>query len=1446
MTIKSIATTNIYNTIAESVYDELLTNSSIFYTYIGKIMDFVGDENIALDNKNYEIKVRNNIVYLKRVNPNDIAHVVKRIDWVTGTVYDMYDDNYHGASIANILINSGGTGYDANTTAYVVGGKGRNTDLSVSVETTTGSITGIIVNDAGIEFTSIPQIVIVGTGTGASAVPVLSSSYVTHSGYPSLRKSNFYVLTTDYNVYKCIDNNNINKSVNMPSKTIIDPFNTADGYMWKFMYHIPMSLRKKFLTIQYMPVYNVLTSSFYSNGGLDYVTVTDGGSGYATSGSDEITVVGDGTGAVLQAQISSLSHEIFGATILGNGNRYYPTTTKYISSITKTTVSGVCTVTVTTGTAHRLVAGTTITIQNAGSTYNGTYVVNSPIVNNNTFTMTLVGGTGTESLFYGNITRTVASFSIASITSMDNVATITTTTAHGLNDGGVVTVANVVANTLFNTNHTIEKIISPTAFTVSFVGSVTSGAVGTVVPAPLVIYTIARSSNVVTVVTRHPHNFFAPISISLISATSGVITVTATGHGLRNGDVVNISGTTAFNVTGVTIANVTLNTFTFTSAIANTSETAGYINCAANVANIIGYTGSNYSVSAVIDSRTITFAQTGTNDSTYVAPYITYNTGLNLTSTGIGKYTGNSSAVLQPNILLKNGFDYSSVPNILIPDAAGTYAKFTGSCEDTSTFSGSTTYVTQFTGSISTTQLSVSSISSNRIVIGQTVVGIGIAPNTIITAFVSGTNGGAGVYTVSISQTVASGTGMVAYIGTAANFTAAIATNGQMTVATPSSGALIVGQTISGAGISIGTTITAFVSGINGGAGVYTLSWSPSVAIAAGTAVTATMSTNNIYVSSVSSGSITINQVLSGTGVNTNTTISAIIYANSGGIYTISSIQNIASTVFTGIKNSSIMNVTAVSAGTIVIGQTIAGSNIISGTTITGFVSGTAGGIGYYNISIPQYFTSTAITVSATATATVTGTAVSGITLNTKGSGYSIAPVVYFMGGSTNMVTATATVANGSVSGITINTYGVGYSTAPLVYLAGGGGTGATATAVVSKGTITQILITNAGTGYISAPLVYFSGTSGMCCSATTRIYNGTVDRIEIDSTIDTIKIVDPGKGYSPAAAATITVNGDGTGASLTPYIKNGSIRNIAVDSKGEGYTFADITINGTSTTSAKAYANFSTTSVNGQLDTNQYNVEILAAMGAIHVIKVENGGIGYRSTDTVTISGDGGYAAASIVVDGNGTITKVIVSNYGYNYNIATATVSTYTGSGAVLRPIISPTGGHGKNAIAELYADNMMFFTKMSATDTYSTYPISNKFYQYGLFRSPKIYNDNKDFSDQLGSTCFDVMGTFNGTDFTQGGTVKIMWNGIANYFYVVELKLNGMLLQQNSGNSYIPMISDIVVNDSTNISFTITQINYPTVNKSSGDIIDINNVTGFNKTDNQIISLRTIINI
>ena len=131
-----------------------------------------------------------------------------------------------------------------------------------------------------------------------------------------------------------------------------------------------------------------------------------------------------------------------------------------------------------------------------------------------------------------------------------------------------------------------------------------------------------------------------------------------------------------------------------------------------------------------------------------------------------------------------------------------------------------------FTGSTSGTTLTVTSMSSGTIAVGQSLYGVGVSAETVITALGSG-SGGVGTYTINVSQTNSSRSLNSTAVGAVVTATIAGTT---LTVSAVSSGILYLGQTIQGAGVTAGSVITAFGTG-TGGAGTYTLSASSTVAV---------------------------------------------------------------------------------------------------------------------------------------------------------------------------------------------------------------------------------------------------------------------------------------------------------------------------------------------------------------------------------------------------------------------------------------------------------------------------------------------------------------------------------------------------------------------------------------------------------------------------------------
>lgn len=237
------------------------------------------------------------------------------------------------------------------------------------------------------------------------------------------------------------------------------------------------------------------------------------------------------------------------------------------------------------------------------------------------------------------------------------------------------------------------------------------------------------------------------------------------------------------------------------------------------------------------------------------------NDGTTATATGQKAYANNATG--------KVSFAGTGTPP--------TSASVTGSIAANTTDTGSIA-VNSLTGSISGTTLTVSAIATGALFPGQTLSNTtsSIVPGTTIVSQLTGTTGSTGTYQVSVSQTVNSGT--------------ITGSGGTFTVAGTITGTFAVGQTLTGSGVTAGQTILAKISG-TGGAGTYAVSIAQTVAAEAITASGGTMT-----VSAVSSGTLFLNDTVTGAGVTAGTYISGFLTGTGGtGTYLVSIGQTVGS-----------------------------------------------------------------------------------------------------------------------------------------------------------------------------------------------------------------------------------------------------------------------------------------------------------------------------------------------------------------------------------------------------------------------------------------------------------------------------------------------------------------------------------------------------------------------
>ena len=146
------------------------------------------------------------------------------------------------------------------------------------------------------------------------------------------------VVSDEFKVYKCINNNSNAKSVNKPTSTGTAVFSLDDGYQWKFMFQISSSDQTKFLDTDYIPVRKLTGNPTHDvTGEVDTITVDTAGAGYDSTPS--VVISGDGTGAGATATMagSGGSQTVDSITVTTPGSGYSFALASFVGGTPSTT-----------------------------------------------------------------------------------------------------------------------------------------------------------------------------------------------------------------------------------------------------------------------------------------------------------------------------------------------------------------------------------------------------------------------------------------------------------------------------------------------------------------------------------------------------------------------------------------------------------------------------------------------------------------------------------------------------------------------------------------------------------------------------------------------------------------------------------------------------------------------------------------------------------------------------------------------------------------------------------------------------------------------------------------------------------------------------------------------------------------------------------------------------
>ena len=359
---------------------------------------------------------------------------------------------------------------------------------------------------------------------------------------------------------------------------------------------------------------------------------------------------------------------------------------------------------------------------------------------------------------------------------------------------------------------------------------------------------------------------------------------------------------------------------------------------------------------------------------------------------------------------------------------------------------------------------------------------------------------------------------------------------------------------------------------------------------------------------------------------------------------------------------------------------------------------------------------------------------------------------------------------------------------------------------------------------------------SGFASTSYIPVQRSLSDYFYGSGAIQSITVGTGGSNYA-AASTSITITGDGTGATATAIITGGVITGVTVSTPGSGYTYATATVVSTSGAGASLTVNFAT----NDFISTQSVVEQVAVPGEIWAWNITTAGTNYPSGTTITVNGDGtGATVVPTIV--NGSITKLTVGNAGSGYTWATLTVTapgrvTAGSVDLVADAIYAPIGGHGYDAVAELYGCTLVV-NSLIKTDTVIN-QVAQNYRQFGLISNPKHAITFDTFKDNSQLAVYDIA-----VGATTGLVVDevLVFNNVRYrvvFFSGLNVKLQKLSAAsgQPSGTGY--------AESAASRTYTITQvINFPTVNKFSGSLLYVSNENPFTITSSQGIVVKTYI--
>ena len=235
--------------------------------------------------------------------------------------------------------------------------------------------------------------------------------------------------------------------------------------------------------------------------------------------------------------------------------------------------------------------------------------------------------------------------------------------------------------------------------------------------------------------------------------------------------------------------------------------------------------------------------------------------------------------------------------------------------------------------------------------------------------------------------------------------------------------------------------------------------------------------------------------------------------------------------------------------------------------------------------------------------------------------------------------------------------------------------------------------------------------------------------------------------------------------------------------------------------------------------------------------------------------------AQAYATVNDSGEIDKIVIYEKGSGYTFYTAKVDISSdaasaganGSGAVLRPIISPTGGHGSDYYAELYGNQLMIkvtFEGGLESGGRSVFT-ENDFRQISILQNPLIQDSSTlatgNIIKQTASVSLTNVSSTNNVSLFQSDDV--ITNSDGSTARIVESSITGTsaeleILSPEHAFSATDTVTITRTSPAGTVTGTVSEIEFGDLEPFSGNVIYINNREAIARNVNQIEDHRIVL--